>query len=269
MTKSDLQWGIPPRNVRLSENEVHVWRAALEVSVEVLGGLQRLLSEEEVTRAQRFHFEKDRSHFIVAHGVLRIILGRYLNADPSQLRFCYNHYGKPSLDLPFDKSKLNFNLSHSHEIALYAFTYAKQIGIDVEHMRSDIEYERLAKHSFSLNEQAALHALPQALKQQAFFNCWTRKEAYIKARGTGLSLPLDLFDVSLRPGEPAVLLSSREDSQETVRWSLQDFDPGSGYAGALAVEGSGRHLSCWQWQSRGRTRSAPVCLSRSCLKGRT
>lgn len=249
MIKFDLQWIIPPRNVRLSENEVHVWRAALKVSVLVLPDLQRLLSEEEVTRAQRFYFEKDCRHFIVAHGVLRIILGRYLNADPSQLRFCYNAYGKPSLDFPFDKSKLNFNFSHSHEIALYAFTYAKQIGIDVEYMRSDIEYERLAKHNFSPKEQATLHALPEALKQQAFFNCWTRKEAYIKARGTGLSLPLDLFDVSLRPGEPAALLSSREDPQESVRWSLYDLAPDSGYAGTLAVERSGRHLSCWQWRS--------------------
>jgi len=116
-------------------------------------------------------------------------------------------------------------------------------------MRSDINYEELARHSFSAHEQATLSALPQALKQQAFFNGWTRKEAYIKARGKGLSLPLDLFDVSLRPDEPATLLANREVSQEITHWSLQEVLPASGYAGAIAVEGGGWYVNYWQWQS--------------------
>ena len=114
-------------------------------------------------------------------------------------------------------------------------------------MRSGIDYEELARYSFSPYEQAELRALPQSLKQQGFYNCWTRKEAYIKAIGKGLSLPLDSFDVSLRPGEPAKLLASREESQKTMDWSMRELSPGKSYAGALVVEGSGWDVSCWQW----------------------
>jgi 4'-phosphopantetheinyl transferase len=159
MSGSDQQWKTSPSDPRLAKNEVHIWRAFLNVEVSVLCSLQRTLTEEEVTKAKRFYFEKDRHHFIVAHGILRTLLGRYLKTDPSLLRFDYNSYGKPSLDCPFNERKLHFNLSHSHEVALYAFTYARQVGVDVEYMRLDIEYEQLARHSFSSNEQAALHAL--------------------------------------------------------------------------------------------------------------
>src|SRR5205823_1032898 len=159
----------------------------------------------------------------------------------------YNAYGKPALSSPESELGLNFNLSHSHHIALYAFTYSRNLGIDVEYMRSNVEYEQLAQHFFSPYENAILHAVPTDLKREAFFNCWTRKEAYIKARGEGLSIPLDVFDVSLRPGEPAALLDSREEAQEVARWSLYELAPGPDYAGAVAVEGHGLHLRCWQW----------------------
>ena len=244
----DPQWKTSPIHPILAENEVHIWRASLRTEKAVLHTLQRLLTDDEVTKAKQFYFEKDRQHFIIARGVLRILLSRYLNVTPSLLSFTYNAYGKPSLGSSFGESHLHFNLSHSHDIALYAFTYTRQIGIDIEYMPSNSNYDELARHSFSAHEQATLSALPQTLKQQAFFNCWTRKEAYIKARGKGLSLPLDLFDVSLRPGEPAILLASREVPQETIRWSLQEFLPASDYAGAVAVEGSGWYVNYWQWQ---------------------
>ena len=249
MNNADQQWKTSPVHPILAENEVHIWRASLHAEKSVLSTLQRLLSDEEVTKAKQFYFEKDRQHFIIAHGILRTLLSRYLNIPPSLLSFNYNAYGKPALSSPFCERYLHFNLSHSHDMALYAFAYTRQIGVDIEYMRSDFNYEELARHSFSAREQATLSALPQALKQQAFFNCWTRKEAYIKARGTGLSLPLDLFDVSLQPGEPAMLLASREDPQETTRWSLQEFFPAPSYAGAVAVEGSGWHGNYWQWHN--------------------
>jgi 4'-phosphopantetheinyl transferase len=250
MANAVQQWSTPPIDLKLLENEVHVWRAFLRVPASVLYTLQQLLSKEEVIRAQRFHFERDRNSFIVAHGVLRDLLGRYLNTNPRQLCFRNNTYGKPSVNLPtVEISQLSFNLSCSNEIALYAFMNAGQIGIDVEYMRSDIEYEQLARYSFSPTEQVNLQALAGARTQTAFFNCWTRKEAYIKARGVGFSLPLDLFDVSLWPGEPPALLSSREDPQETARWSLHDLTPCPGYAGALAIEGSGQHISYWHWKN--------------------
>ncbi len=248
MNNSDQQWKVSQIAPELAENEIHVWQASLSVDGAVLHMLQKTLTEEEVTQAKQFYFEKDQQHFTIARGVLRTLLAQYVHTDPSLLRFDYNAYGKPSLGHPFNESRLHFNVSHSHEIALYAFTYARQIGVDVEYMRSDIEYDQLAKYSFSAHEQAVLYTLPKALKQQAFFNCWTRKEAYIKAKGKGLSIPLDLFDVSLEPGEPARLLASRETDQETICWSLQELLPSFGYAGALAVEGCSCPMSYWRWE---------------------
>jgi 4'-phosphopantetheinyl transferase len=244
----DQIWIIPPSNLRLTKNEVHVWRAPLELAAPAIQNLRRTLSREEEMRASKLYFEKDRNAFIIAHGALRTILSRYLDIEPDQLRFCHNPYGKPTLDFPSNEFQLNFNLSHSHELALYAFTYSRQIGIDIEYMRPDVEYEELAQHSFSQYENALFLSLPYTVRQQAFFNCWTRKEAYIKAKGKGLSIPLNIFDVSFRPGEPAALLNSRVDPQEIIRWSMRELFPSPHYAGALAVEGDGWQLSCWQWQ---------------------
>jgi 4'-phosphopantetheinyl transferase len=240
------QWVIAPENLTLSENQVHVWRAFLTASREVRASAERVLSEEERTRVNRFYFERDRHRWVIARGILRMLLARYLLLEPHNVLFVSNEYGKPAL-APAHKSKLQFNLTHSRDIALYAVAWSRAVGVDVEYMKDDIEYDELAKVSFSLQEQAVLRPLAGEAKHTAFFNCWTRKEAYIKARGMGLSLPLDLFDVSLRPGEAAALLASREDPREVDRWTLQTLFPGAGYAGALAVEGSGWQLSCWQW----------------------
>ena len=248
MNGTDQQWMRPPHNLKLAHDEVHVWRSSLQAPLAVIEHLRRVLSTEETTKANRFRFEKDRHHYIVARGLLRTLLGRYLGLKPEQLHFGYNAYGKPELLFPQLASPLQFNVSHSHELALHAFTYGRELGVDVEYMRTNIEYDELAKHSFSPYEQGVLGTLSAEVKQQAFFNCWTRKEAYIKARGMGLSLDLDLFDVSLRPGEPIALLGSREDQREVVRWRFRELDPGLDYAGALAVEGQDWRLRCWQWQ---------------------
>ncbi|HLX41312.1 MAG TPA: 4'-phosphopantetheinyl transferase superfamily protein [Ktedonobacteraceae bacterium] len=248
MTNSDQQWNIPPENITLQDNEVHVWRASLNTPLADIEALKRLLSDEEVTRAERFYFEKGRHGYIVAHGILRILLGRYLTVDPRQLRFQTNAYGKPSLENTAHNRRLHFNLSHSHELAAYAFTAIGEVGIDIEYTQTHVEYEELAKHSFSPYESAVLHDLPESMKQEAFFNCWTRKEAYIKARGMGLSLPLHLFDVSLKPGEPAALLHSRENAQEVTRWTFEAMTMPPEYAGALAVEGHGWDARYWQWE---------------------
>ena len=142
---------------------------------------------------------------------------------------------------------IRFNMSHSHGVALYAVTRDREVGIDVEFIRRDLEVEQIAERFFSPRETATLRALPTALREHAFFLCWTRKEAYIKARGEGLSLPLDQFDVSLIPGGPAALLSAHPDSSEALRWSLQELPLASGYVAALALEGRGGPVSCWQW----------------------
>ena len=247
---SDTPWLTPPKNLVLGDDEVHVWRAALNVHASRVQSLRRTLSADERARAERFHFEKDREHFIVARGLLRSILGRYLNVDPSQLRFSYSPYGKPSLARESGGADLCFNLSHAGGLALYAVTRGRDIGIDVESIATDSANELVAERFFSIQEVAALRALPENMQSLAFFNCWTRKEAYIKARGEGLSLPLDQFDVSLAPGGPVALLNTAGNPQEASRWSLRELTPGAGYVAALATEGDSWELRCWQWRDR-------------------
>jgi 4'-phosphopantetheinyl transferase len=242
-------WYPPPQPLTLKEDEVHVWRAALDLEPSQVQNLQQILSPDEKARAERFYFPKDRKHFRVARGLLRTILGRYLDMGPGRLRFSYSTYGKPALiPLPGQKYTLSFNMSHSHGLALYGFTRHRRIGIDLEYIRTNFACEEIAERFFSPHEQAVLRTLPAEMKYEAFFTCWTRKEAYIKARGEGLSFPLDQFDVSLTPGKPAKLLNVVEDPLEAARWSLQALTPGPGYVAALAVEGQyDWQYKCWQW----------------------
>lgn len=159
---------------------------------------------------------------------------------------------KPALAEDSDESAIRFNMSHSHDLALYAVTRNRELGIDLEHIRKDFASHEIAQQFFSPREVARLRALPLSMQTKAFFNCWTRKEAYIKATGKGLSLPLHQFDVSLVPGEPTLLLSTRENPQEASRWTLRELKPGPGYVVALAVEGHDWRLDCWQWSNLAR-----------------
>lgn len=246
MGNDEQIWPTAPGHLFLAENEVHVWKVALDVPASDLEHFQALLSGEEAQRAARFYFARDRHHWSVARASLRRLLGRYLNVAPQDFCFTNNAYGKPSITYPTEGQRLHFNLSHSGDLALYAFAYDREVGVDVERIRANMDYKELATRYFSASECAALGALPENLQQEAFFLCWSRKEAYIKARGLGLSLPLDQFDVSLIPGEPARLLGSREEPRATERWSLQALWPATGYAGAVVAERSGWQLCCWQ-----------------------
>jgi 4'-phosphopantetheinyl transferase len=248
MPITDQDWLSPPSSLFLPPGEVHAWRASLDQPAALREYLRSMLSSDEQAKAARFFFAKDRDRYIVARGLLRVLLGDYTKRDARSLHFSYNAYGKPSLDMSSAEQAVYFNLSHSRGLALYAFTLDHEVGIDVEYMKPDIEVEKLARHSFSPDERVVLHSLPPDERLQGFYNAWTRKEAYIKARGMGISLALDSFDVSLRPGEPAALLQSREDAREPARWRLFALQPGEGYAGALAVEGQGWRLRCFQWQ---------------------
>jgi 4'-phosphopantetheinyl transferase len=240
MSSSSQFWSTPPANLAVGANEVHVWRISLEYPATGVESLWQILAPDERLRADRFHFSKDRQHFIIARGLLRTILGSYLDIKPERLRFGYESRGKPFLaNSSAVESRLNFNLSHSHELALCAVTLKRQIGIDIERIRPDFASEEIAERFFSPHEIGALRKLPEHLRKEAFFHCWTRKEAFIKARGDGLSLPLDQFDVTLVPGEPARLQQVSWDQDEAARWSLQKIDAGPGYVGALAVEGDG------------------------------
>jgi 4'-phosphopantetheinyl transferase len=233
--------------LRLSEADVHVWRASLAQPAWRVRQLAHTLSSDERARAERFHFERDRHHFIVGRGLLRVILSRYLGSEPQHLAFCYGAHGKPALVPPSAEETLRFNLSHAHGLVLYGVARTREIGLDLERIRPIPEAEQIAERFFSAQEHAILRALPASQKAEAFFNGWTRKEAYIKALGDGLTKPLDQFDVSLVPGEPARLLRVEGDAQEVARWGLQSFVPAGGYVAALAVEGQGWHVTYWEW----------------------
>ena len=236
-----------PRMALESSAAVHVWRASLDEGVSQIDGFESALALDERSRASRFHFRRDRERFIVAHGILRNILGRYLGRAPESLSFSYSAYGKPALVCEGHQA-IGFNLSHSHGTALYVVTRYREIGVDLELIRDGLEVEQIAERFFSRAEISALCALPEQLRRRAFFLCWTRKEAYIKARGEGLSLPLDQFEVSLVPGEPAALMSSQPHSNEAFRWTLRELFPAADYAAALAIAGRDCNLACWQWQ---------------------
>ena len=240
-------WSPAPKDLILADHEVHVWRAGLELPSSQVQELKGILTEDELVRADRFSFEIDRQRFIAARGILRSILSRYLTVYPSRLRFYYNQYGKPFLASEFSSSMLNFNPSHSGSMALYAITRNMEVGVDVERVHSDFEYEEIAKRFFSINEVAILRAVPIEKKFEAFYKCWTRKEACSKAYGKGLSLPLDSFDVSFAPWKPSMLLITRDEPQERWPWTLLDLKPGLGYVGALAVKGIGCRFRYWEW----------------------
>jgi 4'-phosphopantetheinyl transferase len=247
MSPPNLDWQTSLFPYVLPDHEVHVWRADLNCPPARVHHLQQVLSSDEQERARRFHFERDRRRYIVARGVLRTLLGRYLNLAPTEVEFVYNAWGKPSLIPQHGQATLHFNLSHSGELALYAFARQAEVGIDLELIRPDLDYEQIAEHFFSPHERTALRSLPTAVKGECFFQCWTRKEAYIKAKGQGLSIPLAQFTVSLRPGEPASLLAVQGDPHEARRWSFYELVPGSGYLAALVVERGGWQLQCYAW----------------------
>lgn len=240
-------WWSPPETLVLDRDEVHVWRAALDQTPSQVQRFLQSLAADEQARAERFCLARDREHFIVARGVLRAILGGYSNQVPESLSFCYGSHGKPALAGEPDGDAIRFNVAHSHGVALYAVTRGRQVGIDLEHIRFDLAVAEIAERFFSRREAATLRTLPIEVRREAFFRCWTRKEAYIKARGEGLSLPLDHFDVSLAPGEPAAVVATRQDPSEASGWSLQELTPAPGYLATLAVEGHGWRLTCWQW----------------------
>jgi 4'-phosphopantetheinyl transferase len=243
------EWPAPSGNDAVAENEVHVWRAGLDRGAASIPGLWDVLSRDEREKAARFHFEADSHRFVLGRGVLRQVLARCLGRRAEELRFDYGSFGKPALAPGVAESPLQFNVSHSGDLVLIAIAVRRAVGIDVERIRTDIAVDRIAEHYFSPAERKSLAGLDAGLRHDAFHACWTRKEAYLKATGVGLSLPLDQFDVSLAPGEAARLVATRPDPAEAQRWVLLELDAGRNYKAAVAVEGEGVHLATWDWQT--------------------
>jgi len=214
-------------------DEIHVWHAALDREENVLRRLKATLSLDEKARADRFHFANDRNRFVVARGLLRELLGGYLRQDPASLEFSYGQHGKPSLTVGNASSKLSFNVSHSAGLAVYAIARERNLGIDVEHVRPGSSGDDIAKRYFSAREVSDLRTLPPGARVEGFFHCWTRKEAYLKATGMGLQIPLDSFSVSLLPEKPAEFLGGVE-----TRWHIAAFHPAEGYVAAVVYDGA-------------------------------
>lgn len=242
---SDDSWVPAPAVPELSEGEIHLWRAHVLLDETALRRFESTFSSDERDRARRFHFQRDRDRFIAARGILRDLLGRYLRHTPSEISFEYNERGKPSVSAPLSARDICFNLSHSHEVVLLAFASRRDLGVDVEWLRPDFGGADIAQRYFAPQEFAEFQSLPPSLQAEGFLLGWTRKEAYIKARGEGLKIPLDSFHVSLTPGQTAQL-----HCEDSARWSLMSLNPHPGYLGALVAEGKSAQLKFWDWNTR-------------------
>ncbi len=279
------QWHKPPSHIALRADEVHIWRASLELSADMLTSLQSSLSDDERARADRFYFEKDRLQFTAAHGILRDILGRYCSVAPAEICFSTGSQGKPAMEGTPAGERVEFNMSHSRWMAMYAVALQQAVGVDIEYIREDFECERIAERFFDESETAHLRGLPEQERLEAFFGFWTYKEAYIKGRGKGLSIPTRSFAVRIIdegrasiehrgmdaangatpagptliehagsnapaghiPEGPAPGARNGTNTGQAGHWSLFALDPAPGYAGAVAIEGDDALPVLWEW----------------------
>jgi 4'-phosphopantetheinyl transferase len=207
----------------IKPGEVQVWLFTLAEPYGETLTWSRLLSIEEINRAERYRFKKDRVRFIARRWILRQLLGQYCNIDPARISYQLNSFGKPGLA----SNQLSFNLSKSGDRMAFGFTLEKDVGVDIEQTRPHTNLSLLAKRSFSQEEQGELEALPPSLQVEAFYHTWTQKEAFIKAKGIGLSQPLEDFSVSVDPGKPGRLISLKDYPEEVSRWKMASFKPGA------------------------------------------
>ena len=241
------EWNYSSNGMDLSNDDLHVWRASLDQDRTTILKLSALLALDEHQRAEKYLRSIDRDRFIIARGVLRKIISAYLHIAPCEVRFVYNEYGKPFLSPDQNHRALSFNLSHSNSLALYAVACARCVGIDIEYMREDFATLEVAERFFSKDEFETLKAAPAEQRTRAFFNCWSRKESYIKAIGMGVSYPLDGFTVSLASNVMPALLKVDTDATEAARWKMYELDVAEGYAAALIVENPPVSLRRFQW----------------------
>jgi 4'-phosphopantetheinyl transferase len=226
-------------SVALREGEVHLWRASLSVDADTLAVLSRTLSADEHERGHRFHFERDRVRWMTGRGWLRQLLAGYLDADPAELCFDQHVFGKPRLAAP--APWLRFNVSHAEDIASFAVAHSREVGVDIERIREEVLGDRAERRFLSEREQAAIAGLPYELRLRAIFQCWTVKEAYLKASGLGLQVSMADLDVCVLP-DGRTRLNDRSAAAESGRWSVYAFDAGHDSTGAVAAEGSGMRI---------------------------
>ncbi len=241
-----IVWPPAPERPRLDHDEVHVWAARLDVVPEVLAGLAATLSDEERERAGRFRFARLRERYTAGRGLLRWLLGRYLDIGPAEVELVYSSDGKPALAPRSSGAGIHFNLSHSENLALFAFTRAGAVGVDVERIRPMKGAKDLVARFFSRRESELFQKLAEDQQPAAFFNLWTRKEALLKATGKGITGGLHELEVTFLPGEPARLLAMSRNSERAARWTLRELSPADSFVGAVAVEALDVNLQCWK-----------------------
>jgi 4'-phosphopantetheinyl transferase len=240
-------WSHAPAQFSFPTNRVDVWRVLLDQPA-IADVEASVLSPDEITRANRFLFEKDRNHFSRCRSALRSLLAGYLQIPANEIRFEYLTSGKPQLALEQNPRALQFNVSHSAGIALIALSSERRIGVDIERIRSDVDTTALAERFFSVRECAGLRALPDHLRVAAFYACWTRKESFLKATGDGLSFPLADFSVTTHPDQDPALEEISGDTQSPKHWALIDLDVFDGYRAAVALDWACAHLQTYVWQ---------------------
>lgn len=245
MSEIAINWPPSPAELHLEPTVVHVWAAPLDLTLEQIARLATVLSTDELERADKFRFPHLRSRYIAARGSLRGLLGRYLQFDPAALEFSYSSRGKPTLK-GHGTELLHFNLAHSHELALICITRAAPVGVDVERIRPMHDADRIAERFFSAREAEAFRNVPVAEQDAAFFSLWTRKEAWLKATGEGISESLSKFEVTFLPGDEPRVLAIDGDSAAGGAWSLCALNPARGFVGALAMQCREVQLQCWR-----------------------
>lgn len=233
---------VPSPSLPLTSNEVHIWLVQTNDPNFVFEDFEGLLSSVERDRASRFKFDTDRRRYVIAHAALRLILSVYAKRPAEELQFASGPFGKPKLVDLHPEMEIDFNLAHSHEVALVAVTAAREIGVDVEWVRKEFAFAEVAERFFTSREVAALHSLPHDFQREAFYKCWTSKEALLKAKGIGLSGELDEVEILFNL-EYGVRVNGT-----IPNWTLVELNPGDGYVGALALQGPQYRLQCFQWQ---------------------
>lgn len=237
-------WPVRLPSSDLSSDRVDVWRAQLDEPLSTVPA-SSILSSDELARASRFHFEKDRLHFVQCRSALRFLLSGYLGIPAAEIRFEYQPSGKPEVAAQQNPRQLRFNVSHSAGVALIAVGDDHRIGIDIEKIRAEVDITALAERFFSVHERTGLRALPGHFRAAAFFACWTRKESFLKATGEGLSFPLTDFSVTTHPDFDPTLEEIRGNTEARKQWFLADLSVADGYRATVTVEGAFSHIATY------------------------
>jgi 4'-phosphopantetheinyl transferase len=231
------------------ENQTDIWLVHIPDVIHKSNYYEQLLVKEEIEKANHFVFLKDKLRYVITHGILRLLLSDKLKVPAREIVLNFNSFGKPFLPTEWNPNSLFFNLSHSNLGIVLAFSRDRDLGVDLEYIKKDIPFMDIAKQFFSQTEYQELLSTPEFARLQSFYQGWTRKEAFIKAKGMGLSIPLYSFDVSISQGKLPELLRSSEDPNDLVKWKLIDLITWPDYSSALCIEGEPNQLIYHHWKN--------------------